>query len=91
MSYTVRDFEQTPNVNAIKCLVEPAPTAAPRSYFNAEQAAEAGDGLAEALFGIEGVTNVLIHVAFITIGKRAEADWRPIRKAVKAVLEGFDG
>ncbi len=84
MSYRVTSFEPTPNPNAIKCLVEPSPGPIPRSYFNATQAA--GDDLALALFAIEGVTNVLIHTAFITVCKGPDARWPAIKKHVARVL-----
>jgi len=84
MPYRVNSFESTPNPNAIKCLVEPSPASAPRSYFNAGQAA--GDHLALALFDIDGITNVLIHTAFITVCKRPDASWPTIKKRVERVL-----
>lgn len=84
MPLSVTAFEPTPNPNAIKCLVSPAPTEAPRSYFRAEQAA--GDPLAAALFAIPGVTNVLVHTSFITIGKTPAAAWPAIKVSVKKVL-----
>jgi len=85
MPYRVNSFETTPNPNAIKCLVEPSPASAPRSYFNATQAA--GDDLALALFEIDGVTNVLIHTAFITVCKRPDARWPTIKKCIERVLD----
>ena len=48
---------------------------------------EAGDGLACALFAIPGVTNVLVHTAFVTVGKAPDAKWAPIRRSVRAVLQ----
>ena len=77
-------IEDTPNPNALKCVTDKPPSERPRSYFNAEQAQ--GDPLAEALFGIEGVTNVLIHQLFVTVCKAPEADWGPIKKSLKRVL-----
>ena len=80
----VTAFEATPNPNAVKCLVDPAPTDRPRSYFNAESAS--GDALAEAIFAIDGVTTVLIHAAFITINKATDAGWGPIKSGLKQAL-----
>lgn len=80
-------FEPTPNPNALKCVVEPGPPGAPvRSYFTPAQAHEAGDGLAIALFEAPGITNVLIHTAFVTVCKAPDAKWPPIKKAVKAAI-----
>jgi hypothetical protein len=55
-----------------------------RSYFKQDQAK--GDALAEALFAIPGVTNVLIHVSFITVCKDPDAAWGAIKTAVKRVV-----
>lgn len=84
MPLLVTAFEATPNPNAIKCLVDPPPSDRVRSYFNARQAAE--DPLALALFGIPGVTNVLIHTTFITLCKTPETPWPGIKSAIKKVL-----
>jgi hypothetical protein len=92
MPYRVLRFEPTPNPNALKCVVDPSPLASdpasplasPRSYFRVEQAA--GDALAECLFAIEGVSTLLIHAAFITVNKRPDAPWPPIRRAVERAL-----
>jgi hypothetical protein len=81
-------FETTPNPNAIKCVIDPGPAPQPiRSYFKARQAEDADDALARDLFAIPGVTNVLIHAAFVTVGKSADAKWPPIRKGVRAAIE----
>lgn len=88
MPLRVLRFETTPNPNAVKVLVEPAPAGGIRSYFRAEQAGQ--DPLGAALFAIEGVTTVLIHEQFVSVNKRAEKTWGPIKKAVQAVLEAND-
>lgn len=79
-------FETTPNPNALKCPLEPDDARTPRSYFNARQAAEAEDQLAIELFGVPGVSNVLIHTAFVTIGKASDAAWGPIKRDVGRIL-----
>lgn len=84
MGLSITRFDTTPNPNAIKCVTDRPPSDRPRSYFNAAQAA--GDPLGEALFGINGVTNVLIHQSFVTVCKSPEADWGPIKKSLKRVL-----
>jgi hypothetical protein len=85
-------FETTPNPNAIKCVIETGdPTRPARSYFGVAQAEDAGDDLAATLFAIDGVTNVLIHTAFVTIGKSADAKWAPIKKRARAAIEAADG
>lgn len=78
-------FESTPNPNAVKCLLDhPSTGGQIRSYFNAEQAVS--DPLAQRLFSIEGVTNLLITPDWITVNKAPDASWAPIKKAVRAVL-----
>ncbi len=88
MPYRVTSFEPTPNPNALKCLVEPSPASTPRSYFNRAQAAD--DPLADSLFAVDGVTNVLIHTAFITVCKRPDAAWRAVRAGVERALAAAD-
>ena len=78
-------FESTPNPNAVKCLLDhPAADGPIRSYFNADQAGS--DPLAQRLFAIQGVTNLLITPAWITVNKTPDASWAPIKRAVRAVL-----
>lgn len=84
MPYTVTKFQETPNPNAIKCVLDRRISDRPRSFFNAEQAS--GDPVAAALFGIAGVTNVLINTDWVTVNKSPEADWRGIKAAVERVL-----
>ena len=84
MPYTVREFEPTPNPNAVKCVLDAVISAEPRSYRKAADAA--ADSLASALFAIEGVVNVLICADFITIGREPGAKWPPIKREVQRVL-----
>lgn len=84
-------FEQTPNPNAIKCLIAPPlrdPALPLRSYLNATSAQ--ADFLARALFDIPGVTNVLDRGDFVTVGKSPEADWRSIKARAKRLLESAE-
>ncbi len=85
MPYKVRTFQPTPNPNALKCIVEPSPAPRePRSYAGPTLAAD--DPLALALFAIDGVTNLLIHDGWITVGKRENADWKTLRPAIERAL-----
>lgn len=89
MPYSVVKFQDTPNPNAVKCVLDkPLPHAGqpgvPRSFFSADQAS--GDPLASRLFALPGVTNVLLADAWLTVGKSPEAAWGPIHKGVKRVL-----
>lgn len=84
MGYKVVRFQETPNPNALKCVLDRPPPGHPKSYFNADQAT--GDPLGSALFGIGGVTNVLIGNGWITVNKAGEASWKTIRAGVERVL-----
>jgi hypothetical protein len=84
MSIRVRTFQDTPNPNAVKCLLSGRITDKPRSFFKAEDAA--GDALGSRLFSIPGVVNVLIHSDWITLGKGVDADWRTIKSGLERVL-----
>ena len=85
MGLRIVSWDRTPNPNAMKAVIEGDP-GRPRSYLSAEEASE--DPLAAALFAIEGVANVLIHERFITVGKRQDARWGPIRRRATAAIEG---
>lgn len=90
MGYRVREFQETPNPGAIKCVLEgpiaPLPGAElkPRSYRTAESAH--ADPLASRLFGVPGVSNVLIASDWVTIGKSPEASWKSVKSAVEQAL-----
>ena len=84
MPFTVRQFQETPNPMALKCILDRVISGRPLSYFNAAQAA--ADPLAAALFAIDGVTNILINADWITVSKRPDAPWGPIKTAVQRVL-----
>ncbi|MFO0784985.1 MAG: NifU N-terminal domain-containing protein [Phycisphaerales bacterium] len=86
----MREFQETPNPGAIKCLLEPAIAplapgrAGPRSYRSA--AAASSDPLAARLFEVAGVENVLIATDWITIGKSPSASWKTVKKDVERAL-----
>lgn len=84
MSYRVVRFEQTPNPNALKCVLDRTVATASRSY---RQAPPSGaDPLAERLFAVEGVTNLLFVNDWVTVSKTPEATWRKIKPAVERAL-----
>lgn len=85
MPYTVVEFQETPNPNAIKCVLDRAIAETPRSYFSKEQGAQ--DPLATGLFAIEGVTNVLILGNFVTVSKAPETPWRSLKGAIERTLK----
>lgn len=87
MPYSVRDFQSTPNPNAVKCLLDRVIRSrdrGPASYRNA--AAAADDPIAATLFAISGVTTLLINEDWITVNKDPKADWKAIKPAVTRAL-----
>lgn len=85
MPYKVIKFQETPNPNAVKCVLDRSPGEVPRSYFNAESAAT--DPLAAALFAIPGVTNVLINDGWIAVSKEAKRPWASVRDEIERALD----
>jgi hypothetical protein len=84
MPYLVRQFQPTPNPNAVKCILDRRIAERPRSYFKAQDAA--ADPIAAGLFAIAGVTNILISGDWITVSKQPGADWRTVRPEIERVL-----
>lgn len=97
MGYKVVEFRQTPNPDALKCMVDPpvpplaeapsAPADAPRRPRAYRSAADAtSDPLALALFAVQGVTNVLIHEQWITVNKDKAVSWPTLKPKVEKAL-----
>ncbi len=91
MGYKVVEFRQTPNPDALKCMVEPevrplgvSGPKRPRAYRSVDEAGE--DALAVALFAVEGVAGVLIHEQWITVNKAAGAAWAKVKPGVEKAL-----
>ena len=81
----IESFETTPNPAALKCVISAPPAGGIRAYRAAEEAE--GDGLAERLFAVPGVSSLLIHERFITVVKTTEGKWGPIKRGVRAAVE----
>lgn len=86
MPYRVVEFQETPNPNALRCVVDRVIAQTPRSFFSGAQAAD--DPLASRLFAIDGVVNVLILNDFVTVSKSPAAAWKTLRPAIQRVLDG---
>lgn len=83
------EFLETPNPNALKCVVTPWPSGfgfehPTRSYRTPEEAA--GDPLASQLMAIPGVSNVLVREGWFTVGRETKTAWKTIRPAVERVV-----
>lgn len=85
MPYTVTEFESTPNPNAVKCWLDRPISDKPRSFLNAQMAAD--DAIAYALFTQVGVTTVLFNGDWVTVNKPPHAPWNTIKTGVKRVLK----
>ena len=86
MGYTITEFEETPNPNAVKCWLDRPISAGPKSFLNAEMAAD--DPIAAALFAKAGATTVLFNGDWVTVNKSPEKSWRSVKAAVKRRARG---
>lgn len=87
--YNVREFQETPNPAALKCVLDrpvDAIDAPMRSYRSA--AAAAADPLASRLFAVPGVANVLIADTWVTVGKADSVTWKTLKPAIVKALAG---
>lgn len=84
MSFTVTEFESTPNPNAIKCWLNQPISNGPRSFRDADAAEE--DPIAAALFKEAGATSVLFNGDWLTVNKRPEDEWPAVKRRIKAIL-----
>ena len=84
MPYRVVEIQPTPNPNAAKFVLDRAIAEQPTSFF--DSAAAKGHSLAEALFGITGVSSLLFLGDFVTVNKTPDAKWDEVSSRVKAVL-----
>ncbi|MHA7814801.1 MAG: NifU N-terminal domain-containing protein [Phycisphaerales bacterium] len=83
MPFKITKIETTPNPRARKLIVDPAPGSI-RSYFKAADAQ--GDPMGEALFAVEGVTNVLIHTGFVSVCIGPDTDWKRTIASIRSAL-----
>lgn len=84
MGFKVAEIHPTPNPNALKFVLDRSVADQPASFFDAEAARE--HPLAARLFAVPGVASLLLLGDFITVNKRPDATWAPIRKAVEQAL-----
>src|SRR6266480_3738579 len=70
----ISDIEETPNPNAVKCILREPVSNGVALQFNTASHAEK-DPLAKALFDVGHVVSVFYMDKMITVEKDAEGDW----------------
>lgn len=97
MSVRVVRYEDTPNPNALKCVLSGrlppiGPADRPlRSYASLEAARAADDEIGAALLEVPGLASVLLTADWITVVRSAGADWKPIKTAIDSALARLTG
>jgi len=81
--------EPTPNPNVLKFLPGRDVAASPTEFVNAEEAA--ASPLAEALFGLEGVTGVFFGYDYVSVARDLhEPEWSTMKAPIlAAVMDQF--
>jgi Fe-S cluster biogenesis protein NfuA len=81
-------LEWTPNPSTLKYVVDQQ--LLPRGALNltSAEAAAQKSPLAAKLFGLPGVTGVMIGPTFVTITKGGEGEWDELNDRVMAVMDG---
>ena len=87
MGYTITHVETTPNPLARKLVVDPVPG---RIVSCFDASAGSDDPLAAAILGCDGVTNVLIHSAFISVCFTTDTRWTALKGEIGRVIGGVD-
>lgn len=87
LGYEIRQVETTPNPLARKLIVEPMPGRIV-SVFDASKGSD--DPLAAAVLGCDGVTNVLIHSAFVSVCFEDGTSWARLRDQIGRAIGGLD-
>ena len=85
MGFTIKEIQPTPNPNAAKFVLDGQITAQPMSFLTPEQGA--GHPIAAQLFGIKGVTSVLLLGDFVTVNKQPGVKWEAITGKVQEILQ----
>lgn len=84
MGFRIIDIETMPNPNALKFNLDRPISRGTLSFV---QPLDAGQNpIAASLFAIEGVVSLMFRDDFVTVNKRADADWGPIKATVRRAL-----
>ena len=91
MPNSIARYEETPNPNALKCiLARPLDDAGDDPLPFRTAAAASGHQLAVRLFAVPGVTNLLLARQWLTVNKDPDVSWKQVKKGVEQALAGDD-
>ncbi len=79
--------EPTPNPNAVKFILD-GMVGETEEYKTAADAK--GHGLAESLFGIDGVETVFLNQNYVTISMSPQADWHAVHGKAHEAIQAFE-
>lgn len=80
-------LEWTPNPSTLKYVVDMPLLAKGAMNFTSPDTAKDRAPLAERLFGIKGVTAVMVGTNFVTVTKGEEGEWDELNDGVMAALD----
>lgn len=87
MTIRIKEYRETPNPNALKCVLEGVHFRERESFAAGRSATgRAPAGFAAALLQVPGVEGLLLLADWMTITKAPDADWKHIKPAVEKVL-----
>lgn len=82
-------LEFTPNPNTLKYSVNRQIFDGGAANFTKKEDAETGSPLAVELFGISGISGVMIGRDFVTITKSETGDWDLVHKSASQLIQKF--
>ena len=80
-------LEWTPNPSTLKYVVDTALLPRGAMNFSSPASAEAASPLASKLFGIPGVTSVMVGTNFVTVTKGDAGEWDELNDGVMGALD----
>lgn len=80
-------LEFTPNPNTLKYSVNRQLLETGAANFTKKEDADARSPLASKLFGIAGISGVMIGKNFVTVTKTEEGDWDVVHKGASSIIE----
>jgi hypothetical protein len=88
MPYRITKYQDTPNPNALKCLLSAPICDRPLSFRKPEEAE--GHPLAAPFFRVPGVEGLLLMGDWMTVNKRADAAWPAVKKGIETALNALE-